>query len=167
MNQQTTPKLIGLSLFELLTQDHDRVMLLFSRLENEDKHDINVALKLFTQIEEELKVHLEGEERFFYTALESHEEVTEKILQSYEEHLIIKTIMGAFNSLALDDQRWRAKLKVLKELVEIHIKQEEELLAAARALLDKDQVREITEQFCELKKRGSTMRSLGEPTADW
>jgi iron-sulfur cluster repair protein YtfE (RIC family) len=144
-----------MTLFDLLKQDHEKVRYLFDRIKKHGRKEIAAVQKLFSQIEEELGIHMEGEERFFYTALEQHEETRDKVLESYEEHQVAKTLIGTFNSLAVDDERWMAKLSVLNEVVEHHMQEEEgELFKVARKVLDKDQIQGIALQFQQHKREG-------------
>jgi hemerythrin superfamily protein len=146
---------LEMNIFDLLKQDHEKVRYLFDKIEKSDKKDIGALQKLFSQVVEELAVHMEGEERFFYTALERHEEPRDKVLEAYEEHQVAKTLIGTFTSLAVDDPRWKAKVSVLHEVVEHHMQEEErELFKMARKALDKNQVQEIAVQFQQHKREG-------------
>lgn len=144
-----------MTIFDLLKQDHEKIRYLFDKMQKIDRKESGALHKLFSRIEEELEVHMEGEERFFYPKLEQHKEAREKVLESYEEHQVAKTLLGTFNSLAVDDERWRAKLSVLNEVVEHHMQEEErELFKMARAMLKKEQVQEIAVQFQHHKLEG-------------
>lgn len=154
-----------MTIFEVLKQDHEKVRYLFDMIGKTGKKDIAALQKLFSQVEEELEVHMEGEERFLYTALEKHEEPREKVLESYEEHQVAKTLIGTFKSLAVDDERWSAKVSVLNEIVEHHIQEEErELFKMARKVLDRERIHEITLQFQQHKREGRRP-SRGAPVA--
>ncbi|HBG06989.1 MAG: cation-binding protein [Geobacteraceae bacterium GWC2_58_44] len=159
------PKAAEMTIFEVLKQDHEKVRYLFDRIEKSGRKDVAALQKLFSQVEEELEVHMEGEERFLYTALERHEEPREKVLEAYEEHQVAKTLIGTFKSLAVDDERWGAKISVLHEIVEHHIQEEErEMFRMARKVLNKEQIQEITVQFQQHKREGRRP-SRGAPVA--
>lgn len=143
------------NIIDLLKQDHEKTRYLFDKLTKSGRKEVATLEKLFTQLEEELEIHMEGEERFFYPALEQHEEARDKALESYEEHQVAKTLLGTFKSLAVDDERWSAKLKVLNEVVEHHLQEEEkELFKMARKALDKNQMQEMAVQFQRHKREG-------------
>lgn len=148
------PQNIQASLFHLIQADHDAIETLLAELQLADSTNIDGTLSKLSRLEDELLVHLEGEERFLYTALEQHEETTRKVLESYEEHLLAKTIITSFNSIALDDKRWFAKLAVLKKLFAVHLEEEKDLIRSAKRLLTEKQLEGITQQFLELKRRG-------------
>ncbi|MBU5635432.1 hemerythrin domain-containing protein [Geomonas sp. Red69] len=144
-----------MTIFDLLKQDHEKARYLFDKAEKAGKKEISSLQKLFSQLEEELELHMEGEERFFYSALEQNEEIRDKVLQAFEEHQVAKAMLGTFQSLAVDDERWVAKLKVLGEIVEHHMQEEEkEVFKMARKALGKEQQHEIALAFQRSKREG-------------
>lgn len=146
---------LEMDIFSLLKQDHEKVRYLFDKIQKSGRKEIPSLQKLFSQIEEELEVHMEGEERFFYSALEQHEEPRDKVLEGYEEHQVAKTLLGTFKGLAIDDERWMAKASVLHEVVEHHMHEEErEMFKIARKVLNKGQIQEIAVQFQQHKQQG-------------
>jgi iron-sulfur cluster repair protein YtfE (RIC family) len=152
---ETSHGKMELTLFDVLKQDHEKARYLFDKVKKSGKRETASLEKLFSQIEEELEVHMEGEERFLYTALEQHEEARDKVLESYEEHQVAKTMLATFKSLAVDDERWMAKISVLNEIVEHHMQEEErEVFKIARKVLEKNQVQEIAVQFQQHKREG-------------
>ena len=151
----TAAQLEGRTIIDLIKQDHEKTRSQFEKIMSSGKKEVSGRQKLFTQLEEELQVHMEGEERFFYPALEQHEEARDKTLEAYEEHQVAKTMLGTFKSLAVDDERWRAKLNVLHEVVEHHLQEEEkEIFKLARKALDKNQMQEMAVQFQRHKREG-------------
>lgn len=143
------------NIIDLLKQDHEKARYLFDKLQKSGRRETATLQKLFSQLEEELQIHMEGEERFFYTALEQHEEAREKVLEAYEEHQVAKTLLGTFNSLAVDDERWGAKLRVLNEVIEHHLQEEEkEIFKLARKELERNQLIEMAVQFMHHKREG-------------
>jgi iron-sulfur cluster repair protein YtfE (RIC family) len=159
-------QLEGRTILDLIKQDHEKTRSQFEKILNSGKKEVAARQKLFSQLEEELQVHLEGEERFFYPALEEHEEAREKVLEAFEEHQVAKTMLGTFKSLAVDDERWKAKLTVLHEIVEHHLKEEErEVFKMARKTLDKHQMEAIALQFLQHKREGRKP-TRGAPVSD-
>jgi iron-sulfur cluster repair protein YtfE (RIC family) len=152
---QKSPSHEERNIIDLLKQDHEKVRYLFDKLQKSGRKEVATLQKLFTQLDEELEIHMEGEERFFYASLEQHDEARNKVLEGYEEHQVAKTMLGTFKSLAVDDERWRAKLNVLHEVVEHHLQEEEkEIFKLARKALDKNQMQEMAVQFQRHKREG-------------
>ncbi|QWV93479.1 hemerythrin domain-containing protein [Geomonas oryzisoli] len=144
-----------MTIFDVLKQDHEKARYLFDKAEKAGRKEISSLQKLFSQLQEELELHMEGEERFFYSVLEQNEEMRDKVLQAFEEHQVTKTMLGTFQSLAVDDERWVAKLKVLSEIVEHHMQEEEkEIFKLARKALGKEQQHEIALAFQRSKREG-------------
>lgn len=143
-----------MNIYQLLKKDHSKVKGLFKQIKSKSKEAKRSPEEIFSEIEDELTMHIEGEEKAFYSALEQDENAREMVLKSYEEHTIAKTMLRDMSSLSKDDERWSAKLSVLREVVEHHIKEEEdELFKLARKCLKKNQIQEITRQFEEEKKK--------------
>jgi hemerythrin-like domain-containing protein len=140
-------------LFDLLRKDHEELRDLFKKIAKSSNKDIDTRQVLFAQLERELLNHMEAEERFFYTALEQEEESRPRVLESYEEHLVARTIIGTFTSLAVDDERWPAKLKVLSRLFRQHADDEEhDLFKLAKKFLGNGQFQEIVARVQELRR---------------
>lgn len=144
-----------LTIFDVLKQDHEKARYLFDKAEKAGRKEISSLQKLFSQLEEELSIHMEGEERFFYSVLEQNEEMRDKVLQAFEEHQVAKTLLGTFQALAVDDERWSAKMQVLHEIVEHHMQEEEkEIFKLARKALKQEQQHEIAMQFQKSRREG-------------
>ncbi len=140
----------GNSLVELLKQDHHRVKELLGKIG--ENGAIGSKGDLLDRVQKELDVHIEGEEKFFYPVLEKSEDARDKILEAYEEHHVAKTVLGELDDMDEEDDRWKAKLKVFKEIVEHHIDEEEkEIFKLAKRALDKYQLEEISEQIQQQK----------------
>jgi len=144
---------ISADLFELLRQDHDRIRRYFQMISNPESARMTDRKEVFQSLQEELLVHMEAEERFFYTALERRDELRQRVLENYEEHQVAKLLIGAFTSLASDDARWQAKLAVLRRLMDRHMNEEEqELFGIAKEVLSAEQAQGIAVKLQELKR---------------
>jgi TolA-binding protein len=142
-------------LFDLLKEDHDRVKGLFEQIEDSED-DAESREELFSQIREDLEIHMEGEETYLYPALEEHEDTKELALEAYEEHHVAKTVLSEVIELDQEDERWKAKMKVLKELIEHHIQEEEgELFKLTKKVLPKETIQEISDSIEQLKSRAA------------
>jgi len=66
---------------------------------------------------------------------------------------VAKSMIGAFNGLAVDDERWPAKLRVLSQLVRRHEDEEEqELFKVAAKVLGNDQFLGIAAKVQDLRR---------------
>ena len=130
--------------FELLKQDHEKVSGIFEKLEPTTERGIKTREELFTQLKQELDIHARIEETIFYPAIKEAEETHEITLEAIEEHNVVKRLLSELDSMPVDDERWTAKLTVLKENVEHHVEEEEgEMFKDARKVLSTEQVEEL------------------------
>ena len=130
--------------FQLLKEDHKKVAGIFEKLEPTTERGVKTREELFTQLKGELDVHAKIEETIFYPALRDADETHDIILEGYEEHKVVKTLLAELDTLPKDDEKWGAKLKVLQENVEHHVEEEEgEMFKSARKVLSAEQAEEL------------------------
>jgi hypothetical protein len=111
-----------LNAIQLLTQDHREVEELFEKFESASGD--GKKEKLARQICTELKVHAMIEEEIFYPALRGKID-DDDIDEAYVEHDGAKVLINDIEAGSPDDHFYEAKVKVLKEEIEHHIKEEE------------------------------------------
>jgi hemerythrin superfamily protein len=145
-------RIIGGSMdaLELLQQDHKEVKDLFEQIE--DAEDSKQQKQLFKQIKKELETHARIEETVFYPEMEEHEELKDMVLESYEEHKQVKTLLREMDRSNGD--KFKAKLKVLKDNVEHHAEEEEEgkMFPQVRKLVDKATLVQLGEELQAAKE---------------
>ncbi|MDQ3666320.1 MAG: hemerythrin domain-containing protein [Acidobacteriota bacterium] len=130
--------------FELLKSDHEKVAGILEKLEGTTERALKTREELFTQLKEELDIHAGIEEEIFYPVLEKAEESREITLEAFEEHRLVKQLLGELEAEAKDDEKWTAKFTVLKENVEHHVEEEEgELFKKARKVLSEEEIEEL------------------------
>jgi hemerythrin-like domain-containing protein len=128
----------------LLKQDHDKVKGLLRELEPTTERAVKTRQELFDKIKLELTVHEIIEEEIFYPTLKEHPKARDIVLEGYEEHGVVDTIMGELEALPVDDETWGPKAKVMIENIEHHIEEEEgEMFTKARQVLDRDELEEL------------------------
>jgi hemerythrin superfamily protein len=137
---------------ELLKKDHRKVAELFEQVEateDEKKHR-----QLFEQIKGELETHAHIEETVMYPAFEKKEELKDLVLEAYEEHKQIKTLLREITALSDGSERLDAKLKVMGENVEHHVDEEEnELFPKVKKLYDAGQLEQMGKELEAAKKQ--------------
>lgn len=142
---------------KLLKEDHRKVKALFGEIESLGDRASSSRKKLFSQIDEELTLHAEVEERIFYPEFKRHAENTEErdeVLEAYEEHGIVKTLIHELENLDPKDETYKPKLSVLKELVEHHVKEEEgTMFKMARDIFEPAELDKLGEAIIEAKER--------------
>ena len=137
----------------LLKQDHDKVKKMLSELDETTERAVKTREELFTKVKHELQVHEAIEEEIFYPALKEHPKAKELVLEAYEEHNVVDMVMGEIEGTAFDDERWGAKLTVMKENVEHHIDEEEgEMFKQARDVFDPQELDDLGTRM-EIRKK--------------
>ncbi len=131
----------------LLKADHEEVRKLFKDFSNAsgDGRKEKLALKICR----ELTIHAQIEEEIFYPACK--DKVDEDLLkEGYVEHDTAKVLIAEIESGEPSDEFYDAKVKVLCEEVDHHIKEEEKRMDGL---------------FAQARKAGLNMDSLGEQLA--
>ena len=107
---------------KLLAEDHRRVEALFGEFEGtKGAHN---KQRLVRKICTELQVHAMIEEEIYYPAVKGKVE-DEDLEEAYVEHDSAKLLINELAEAAPDEAFYDAKVKVLKELIEHHVKEEE------------------------------------------
>ena len=111
-----------LDALKLLSADHREVEALFEKFEKASRD--GTKEKIAKQICTELKIHAQIEEEIFYPALRgkiSDDDLDEAIV----EHDGAKVLINDIEAGSPDDDFYDAKVKVLQEEIEHHVKEEE------------------------------------------
>src|ERR1700752_2823860 len=130
----------------LLKTDHATVKQLFEQEEQLKKRDGKKQAGTFSQIKDALEVHATIEEEIFYPAVKKarSEHVKNEVREGYEEHKQIKTLLTEISNITPDDKTYDMKMKVLKEDVEHHVKDEEgEMFPDAKKFLGQSRLVEL------------------------
>ena len=131
----------------LLKADHREVEDLFAKYEKTSGD--GAKQKLAEQICMELTVHAKIEEEIFYPACEG--KVEEDLLkEAYVEHDGAKVLIAEIEAGGPSDEFYDAKVQVLSEQIEHHVKEEEQRVEGI---------------FAQAKKAGVDMDALGEQLA--
>jgi hemerythrin-like domain-containing protein len=112
----------------LLKEDHKAVKRLFRAFEKTHKTATNADKReLVDKILHELTTHAYIEETIFYPAARAEVPKTdEHVLESVEEHHVVAWLCSELKNLDPGQETFDAKVTVLIENVEHHIKEEEE-----------------------------------------
>lgn len=140
-----------MNIIELLKEDHKKVAELFAKVEateSEKQH-----LQLFENIKTELETHTQIEETLFYPVLEQYEDLKDMVLEAFEEHKQVKTLLREISVLVEGSEKLDAKLKVMGENVEHHVGEEEdEMFPKVEKLIERQELERLGEEMLKLKK---------------
>lgn len=132
---------------ELLKQQHREVEELFEKFEKAGEGKDEVRMELFARIADNLAAHASIEEKLFYPSVYVGP-TADKLQEAVEEHLAAKRVIADLLDMEPADEQFRAKMKVLKELVEHHVEEEEkQLFKDVKKLMGKEELAVIGEQM--------------------
>ncbi|HZU84040.1 MAG TPA: hemerythrin domain-containing protein [Polyangiaceae bacterium] len=154
----------------LLKTDHRAVEELFDKLDQLDGKSRGKKT-LVEKLIRELSIHAAIEEEIFYPEVKrSVPGGAEIVYESLEEHGVVKWELSALQSMDLTDERFDAKLKVLKDTLLHHIDEEEnELFPMVRDAFEASKLNELGASLERAKKTAPTRphpRAPDEPPAN-
>lgn len=129
----------------LLKQDHDEVKAMFKQYEELGDRAFSGKQKLAEKICLELTRHAIAEEEIFYPAVRADADDADDLVdEATVEHASAKDLIAQIHAMDPHDDLYDAKVKVLGEYIEHHVKEEEQ------------------EMFPMAKKAGIDLVALGE-----
>jgi hemerythrin superfamily protein len=129
----------------MLREDHRTVKQLFQKIDRLGDRANAQLEKLARQVVTELSIHSAIEEQLFYPTVRQYvPDTNDTVLESLEEHHVVKWVLSEIDGMQPSDERFRAKLTVLKESVLHHAEEEEqELFPKVRAALGRAALRDL------------------------
>lgn len=123
---------------DLLDADHKAVKKMFNAYDelagSKARGAMQKRLDLARQICHELTVHAQIEEEIFYPALRAALKDTDMLAEAEVEHAGAKDLIAQIEALSEPDEMFDAKVKVLGEYIDHHVKEERnEIFTKARA----------------------------------
>jgi len=130
---------------KLLEKQHRKVEGIFSKLEGKSSK----AEELVIELANDLAAHMTIEQEIFYPAIQ---DVDRKLVfESYEEHAIAEVALKRLLAADPESEEFQARVTALKELIEHHVKEEEEdLFPEVEKKLDDDKLKELGTRMQEL-----------------
>ncbi|HWE55784.1 MAG TPA: hemerythrin domain-containing protein [Acidimicrobiales bacterium] len=142
----------------LLKTDHKTVEKLFREFEKAGDGAHKTRERIVGKIIEELSVHAGIEEQVFYPEVRRMvEDQEDMVLESIEEHHVVKWILSELEGRPSTDERFEPKVTVLIEQVRHHVQEEEsDLFPAVRSALGRKALGQIGDAMVEAKKMAPT-----------
>lgn len=135
----------------MLEDDHRELEAILKEGVELDETALDQRRALLARLTPLLTTHEAMEEQVLYPALKAHPDAKDIVLEGYQEHHIADVVLKELQALPPSDERWGAKLKVLKESLEHHIEEEEgDMFKKARTAFSQ----------AELDDLGTRMRAL-------
>jgi hemerythrin superfamily protein len=109
----------------LLIADHEQVKAMFEQYEELGDRAHVSKHKLALQICEALTQHTQKEEEVFYPAVRKAIKEDDLMDEALVEHASAKDLIAQIQSMEPGDELFDAKVKVLSEMIEHHVEEEE------------------------------------------
>ncbi len=140
----------------LLKQDHKTVEKLFKQFEKAKQPA--EQRKVAEKVVKELSVHAAIEEMLFYPAVRNRvPEAEDMVLESLEEHHVVKWVLSELEDMKPDHERFEAKMTVLIENVRHHVEEEEsDLFPQVRKAVGRKELGELGDAMEDAKKTAPT-----------
>lgn len=132
----------------LLKADHKHVSELFA--EYEKARSVARKKELVSEICLELTVHAQVEEEIFYPAVKQALKDKKLIPEATVEHETLKSLIAQIEGVEPDGELYDAKVKVLSEYVQHHVKEEQNEIFPKAKSTNLDMV-ELGQQVAERK----------------
>jgi hemerythrin superfamily protein len=144
----------------LLKKDHKTVEDLFKRFEKFSDRAKKGKQDVVERIIRELSVHAAIEEAVLYPAIRSaieDKKIEDLVLESLEEHHIVKWTLSELDGMSPDNERFDAKVTVLIESVRHHVEDEEkELFPKIAKAFGRERLNELGDALAQTKKAAPT-----------
>ena len=137
-----------MNIFTHLKSEHDK----FRKTANEihdttDRAEVTRNEK-YAELRRGIITHHEAEEVVLVPALKNHKETKDMGMEIVEEHHVLEYIISELDKLDVTDETWGVKFGVFKEILEHHLKEEEEEIAnEAQKILGKEKLEELNEEY--------------------
>lgn len=142
---------------ELLVQDHKLVKKLLEELSSTTERAVKKRTELLQRIGQELQIHTALEEQILYPAIKQAggKEEAKMYYEAKEEHRTVDAlVLPDLLHTEAGTLEFAGRVKVMKELLEHHIEEEEdEMFPTAKKLLGMDQLEELGQAMEMQKKR--------------
>ena len=140
------------TIIEEIEDDHEDLRKFIKILKDEEA-DTKKRKAAYTPFAELLKSHASSEEKAVYEVCLKIEDLKEKAHESFVEHIIAENLMKKIPGIR-DEAKWLAHAKVLAELVEHHMEEEESsFLPALKKHVEEQKQEQMAEKFLTLRQK--------------
>lgn len=157
-----------MNIIQILKKEHREVKKLFETAEATPLGAEARRSAVLKKITEALSMHTAAEEAVLYQPLreggstQRAQGVTDDIYEAYEEHHLVRVLLAELAKTPAESVQWLAKMTVLHEIVEHHVKEEEGVLfPEVRRRFNAAALTEMGKLFLKLKKGASKKPNEG------
>lgn len=133
-------------LFNILKADHEEVKKIFTRIR--ESESTSECRNLVDELRKEILSHMIAEEKVVYASLKERKEFRSDALEGFEEHHAAQMLLQELAVMSPEDERFRAKASVLREIVEHHLREEEDkIFRNLKEVLSENRAGEVLDSF--------------------
>ena len=151
---------------DLLKADHERVKAILTQLSESTERGVKKRTELLAKLEMEISIHTKLEEEILYPAFKEAGGKEQDIMyyEAKEEHRTVDSlVLPDLKATDPGTPEFSGRVKVVKELLEHHIEEEEtEMFPQANKLLGKAKLNELGQQMEVMK--AEYKKSLSDPS---
>lgn len=140
---------------DLLKADHEKVKSILSQLSESTDRAVKKRTELLEKLELEVSIHTQFEEEILYPAYKAAggKAEAEMYYEAKEEHRTVDSlVLPDLKGTDPTSPEFAGRVKVIKELLEHHIEEEEtDMFPHAKKLLGKAKLDELGDQMLTLK----------------
>ena len=145
-----------MDIFDVLKQEHKELNSLLEQAEETTERAEKTRTELLSKIRTSLLLHAKAEEKSLYKRLKGEETLEDLLLEAAEEHEVAEHVLSELDGLDTADETWKAKVTVLHESIEHHVKEEEdEMFPKAKKCLAEGEAEELAVLFKEEKAKAA------------
>ena len=115
-------------LFGVLEREHHAIRAVLEHALGMIDEDPEGARVLVVEVRAQLLAHAHAEERSLYLELERSEKTGDQAHEAREEHGVIEILLEELAEALVVDDSYRAKLKVMTDIFDHHVDQEEQAM---------------------------------------
>ena len=134
--------------FDRLIQDHRRILSVLDQMQEVPENHRGKRMKLFLSLKRTLAKHALAEEDIVYPLLHDDVHEIEQSKHLYEEHADIKIHLFELERMLMNNQNWSRRVESLRDLIERHVRDEEEVeFPKLRESLDNQRRRTLSQNI--------------------
>lgn len=135
-------------ILNLLKVDHKQVNDLLEQIVDTTGRAAKKRQELFEQVKTALLAHSHAELEVFYKPLLEKGDDPDALLEAEVEHQVVERLLDDIEQSKPSDEKWLAKVTVLSELVQHHVKEEEkEIFKLARETFGRNELEQMGQEF--------------------
>jgi hemerythrin superfamily protein len=144
--------------------DHKPLKKLIKIMKDSDKHDMDERQNAFEEFAPLLVTHAKPEEQVLYVAMKQDDDMIEEGYEGDVEHGLADQLIEEIKRTD-DEDLWSARVKVLAELVEHHIEEEEEdMLPDFRKHSEPEDRVSMGQKYLQLKEKLASQGGKDAPS---